>query len=772
MKLSKKIIGLILSLMFIFTALPASAAYTGETVYDHKTELHDALTLNNTAINGPAGKVESTVVTLKPGKGITPIVTDGGDIYGGIRITGAMNHVESLGYHVVGAVNADFFTVSNGIPRGIVIENGILLSSDDGENAVGFNADGTAFIGTPALTLSVKNNTTGEAVKVEHFNKLPSDYALTLLNSDFEPGYKIAEGYTAAVLEKTGGNMAVGGSVYFTVKEIVTGPYELPENGYVLTAASESEPSQRLALLNAGDKLTLTIKTGDKKFEKAAFACGGGDILISGGKITDEDTWSEEIIYRNPRTALGIKQNGEIVIFTNDGRQTDYSAGLTLRQLAGELDELGCYYAINLDGGGSTAIALRQPALAKFGNDPDVINSPSGSLRSCGTYIVLVSDSAPDGVPNKLFYGRDGWVMGKNSTVTPVNLMALDSGLVAVDPPEDVTLEYTGSLGYLEDGVFYAGNRTGTAEIKIKSASAEGTMRLHIVDKATNLVLKLNSETTGSMEFEFEDPDISLTEGGKNDFYLPLAKYYGREIHSAVENFDVEIKNIDGVTIENWVIYADRLTAGKGELVVSFGDYSESFPFTVTPVFDDTVGTWAEQYVTALGAEGAIDGEIVDGQRLFYPWENITRRDLFVMMARRRGLDITKYEDVELPFKDADEIGEEAIGYIKALYAKGILAGSLDAEGNLWCYPDAEIARQEAFSIIGRSYIGDDQRYTDEEIEEILAPFGDKGDISDWAKQHICWLIKTGAVQGGDGGLIRPYGTINRAEAAKVVYMA
>ena len=56
---------------------------------------------------------------------------------------------------------------------------------------------------------------------------------------------------------------------------------------------------------------------------------------------------------------------------TVDGRQPGYSMGMTLRELAGLMRALGATDAINLDGGGSTAMALRNGmGGAVLGNHP------------------------------------------------------------------------------------------------------------------------------------------------------------------------------------------------------------------------------------------------------------------------------------------------------------------------------------------------------------------------------------------------------------------
>ena len=62
---------------------------------------------------------------------------------------------------------------------------------------------------------------------------------------------------------------------------------------------------------------------------------------------------------RHPRTAVGISQSGShLLLVTVDGRQPGYSVGMTLPELAQLMFDLGAAYALNLDGGGSTTMAV------------------------------------------------------------------------------------------------------------------------------------------------------------------------------------------------------------------------------------------------------------------------------------------------------------------------------------------------------------------------------------------------------------------------------
>lgn len=77
---------------------------------------------------------------------------------------------------------------------------------------------------------------------------------------------------------------------------------------------------------------------------------------------------------RHPRTAVGVKPNGNVLLLTVDGRQGN-SAGMSLFELAKIMQWLGCASAINLDGGGSTTL------WAKDYGDNGVVNHPSDNKK-------------------------------------------------------------------------------------------------------------------------------------------------------------------------------------------------------------------------------------------------------------------------------------------------------------------------------------------------------------------------------------------------------
>jgi SH3-like domain-containing protein len=61
---------------------------------------------------------------------------------------------------------------------------------------------------------------------------------------------------------------------------------------------------------------------------------------------------------KDPRTAAGVTRDGKLILIVADGR-TQESQGLSFRELGYLLEEFGAQTAINLDGGGSTALWIK-----------------------------------------------------------------------------------------------------------------------------------------------------------------------------------------------------------------------------------------------------------------------------------------------------------------------------------------------------------------------------------------------------------------------------
>lgn len=122
-------------------------------------------------------------------------------------------------------------------------------------------------------------------------------------------------------------------------------------------------------------------------------AVSGSDQIVTGGAVTVDDR--EFSLALHPRTAIGFG-GGRLWLVTVDGRQPGVSEGVSLGELAELMIEFGCDQALNMDGGGSTTLAIADP-------DPRVLNTPSsvdeqgqpGVLRENGTSLAVFAKALP-----------------------------------------------------------------------------------------------------------------------------------------------------------------------------------------------------------------------------------------------------------------------------------------------------------------------------------------------------------------------------------------
>jgi len=111
---------------------------------------------------------------------------------------------------------------------------------------------------------------------------------------------------------------------------------------------------------------------------------GGGPMLMQDGQIMVS---SEAELFggthtsaRHPRTAVGVTPNNHLILLLVDGRQPQHSIGMSLPELAEAMRAIGCRSALNLDGGGSSALVIKGTT----------INKPSGGVERAVTSIFAV----------------------------------------------------------------------------------------------------------------------------------------------------------------------------------------------------------------------------------------------------------------------------------------------------------------------------------------------------------------------------------------------
>lgn len=130
------------------------------------------------------------------------------------------------------------------------------------------------------------------------------------------------------------------------------------------------------------------IKSQGTEYTNLLVGIGGGPMLIKNDSI--KITYNQEVMWgsgvgetnNDPRTAIGYTANKHVIMIVADGRQAG-SEGVSLTEMASILKGLGCVGAINLDGGGSTQMAIPNA----------YINSPSEQRAVPAIFAVVHTDS-------------------------------------------------------------------------------------------------------------------------------------------------------------------------------------------------------------------------------------------------------------------------------------------------------------------------------------------------------------------------------------------
>lgn len=293
------------------------------------------------------------------------------------------------------AVNGDFGSLSNR-PAFHFAMDGELVSSS---LAFGYNLavsydEADVHIGHPRFTVAATEAASGERWRVRRWN---------------DPALSFGEvaGYTSR-----GGSLAPP-PPYACSARLLPGPVSwaegergvvtdltveragcqeaplAPNGGVVLSALPGSPEAETLRALQAGEPVRVGWSFG---WRGVLDALGGTPLLVRDGRRVVEPC-SASLCRRHPRTGVGVRADGRLLLVVVDGRRPGYSVGMTLVEFAELFRWLGAVDALNLDGGGSSTMVVRG----------DVKNRPccdrSGERRVVNALLVLPGPDPEETLP-------------------------------------------------------------------------------------------------------------------------------------------------------------------------------------------------------------------------------------------------------------------------------------------------------------------------------------------------------------------------------------
>lgn len=391
----------------------------------------------------------------------------------------------------VAAINADFFAAKRGAagrgsPVGMEISDGELKSTSATAEAMNvlyqLKEDGALYLNNFSFDITV-TAPNGVSEKVSALNKYDDMNGLVM--------------YTDAWNSKSLGAYGAVQEIVVNAEGVVTDkrwdsePADIPQGGCILT----SNLTKNTFIddnLQVGDKVTIDVVT-TPDYQKIETAVGGGAIILAEGVVPSK--FSHNISGYNPRSAVGIDETGKIItLIAVDGRRGD-AKGMTQTQLGQLMRDLGCYSALNLDGGGSTLMAVKKDGVQQAANKPS-----DGSRRAVTNSIGIIADTPLSDLARieiktddtNVFRNTSRWVWleGYDKYGQKVELNT-----------ENIQWSVAEGNGSMQGDMYYP-TETGNVFIKAVYGDFSATLALNVLDapnrmKFTNEKVKIGTgETT------------------------------------------------------------------------------------------------------------------------------------------------------------------------------------------------------------------------------------------------------------------------------------
>jgi hypothetical protein len=382
---------LVVVLVALLFAAPAAA---------RPTQLMPGVTYQRILRWTSAGPMVMYVVTAPKPLGLyslTPLLSNGTIV--GRETLSSMQRSVSAQMTTVG-VNGDFFHWTRGWPSGLQIRSGVVEhQSALGRAAVGI--DTSAILHADRVPWFGRwHGPDNVWYPVSQLNESPRTNAAALFTpvwGDVTPKVK----GTTVVLQPfppTVPRTDLAG----TVTSILPGAsVAVPPDGAVLVARGTA--ARPLQALSPGTPVTVRIPLPNE-WASVTGAVSSGPTLVRNGKPifnAGEALTYLQLHGRNPRTAIGQRADGTIVMVAVDGRRRGWSIGITNWDLARTLVSLGCVTAYALDSGGSTTIAFDGKVL----NRP---SDPSGERPVSNAFVIAYTGVYAPPVASTLSPNQDG----------------------------------------------------------------------------------------------------------------------------------------------------------------------------------------------------------------------------------------------------------------------------------------------------------------------------------------------------------------------------
>ncbi len=730
------------------------------------------------------GKQTENYITYSPNSTVLPTITNGAALYGTTTLSNELSRLEGLGNDIIGGSNADFFSLQTGVPMSNAIVDGKILTKDaSGQDAIGILPDGTAFVSYFSLN-SVLIKKDGTEANIYNINKYRQPYAIYMMSSDFGTETKNTTEGIDVILNPIDGEMKLGTKMTAVVEAIneQKGSAPIPKGKLVITIDKKApaEFLDPIKSLTVGEEIYINFSAnGDKRWNDVTLGMGsvGGRLLIDGEINPNLQAGAA------PRTAIGIKADGSILLYTIDGRQSNHSYGVQLKTLAARMKELGCIEALNLDGGGSTQIAAQLP-----GNENSALmNKPSdGKERKVSTFFFFKNTAKKTEKAEILhLYPKINYLLTGASV--DLEIKATDSGYHPAKVPSDIEyyVENDKESTVTNSGKFTAKDN-GVVKVFAKSGDIKASLDITCLKTPTDIIVK--NEENGS-----QIKSLTLTPSSKLSLTADAYGGYNKLI-ATDKNFIWEADSEIGEISADGQFTASDKYGATGNIRVTAGDKTITIPTTLAkpdktdinayPVIDIKID--GDKFIVTLSCSYNIATEEngiqikLDGKHTEFDYNPETNEAIGTLSENCGKITVfatnvfgyTSFKTISsesalenAPFADTSgHWAEDILGY---MYNQKIINGDATS-GTLLFNPQKPMTRSE-FAVMITNYL----RLNPDDYADVKLPYSDIEQIPFWAINSFKALYKEEIVKGryvtDTESCADPLATITRAEAATIV---
>ena len=413
----------------------------------------------------------------------TPLGRD--SIYGTERPTVTANRKSKPGAVYFAGTNGDFYDTGatyHGMPTGASMFDGQVGTRPITVPVMSFDRDNVPYIGIYSFSGTVSNK--GNNFAIAHANHVRNTDELVLYNS-LNGRYTHTNSYGTEVLVQlqTGETWDVNKTVKTTVMKIEQnkGNMQIPAGMAVLSGHGVA--ATYLDAFAVGEEVLITQNVKIDNVANSYSEVVSGDhrtMMLRQGVPTTDQIWAD----LHPRTAFGYSQDKKTIIHcVVDGR--GISAGVGTKELAEIMLSAGAYDAINLDGGGSSCLFIKN-----FGP----MNTPSdGSERPVGNGVYVVSSAPEDNTIDEIRAYETKIRLPRYCVFRPKFLGYNQYGMLINKDVQGVVLSCPPELGYINnDGQFVASGGIDGVLTATYNGNLTTTVNIHIVQDA-QIYMRLDS---------------------------------------------------------------------------------------------------------------------------------------------------------------------------------------------------------------------------------------------------------------------------------------